>query len=145
MINLRVSTNTISEIDKPYKPNSYNSVSPYLVVDGAQKLIDLLIQIFDAKLMHKYERPDGSKMHAEVKVDDSIIMIGNSTEQFPPNKLMTHTYVKDVDITLKKAGCIITEKASERDDDPDRRGSFQDFAENVRSIRTQTIKEQQTQ
>jgi PhnB protein len=31
-------------MDKAYKPTGYNSVSPYFIVDGAQKLIDFLVQ-----------------------------------------------------------------------------------------------------
>lgn len=123
-----------------YKPDSYNSVSPYFVIEDAQKLIDLLIKIFDAQLMRKYEKDDGSIMHAEVKIDDSIVMIANSSKAYPPNKLLTHTYVKDVDVILEKAvaaGCVLTEKASEKENDPDRRGSFQDFGGNIWSIGTQ--------
>ena len=32
-----------------YKPDGYNSVSPYFVVEDAQKLMDLLIEIFGGK------------------------------------------------------------------------------------------------
>jgi uncharacterized glyoxalase superfamily protein PhnB len=60
-------------MSKEYKPTGYNSVSPYLVVKGAQKLIDLLKQIFNAKELRRYDMPDGTIMHAEVQIDDSVI------------------------------------------------------------------------
>ena len=33
-----------------YKPQAYSSVSPYLIVDGASRTIDFLVQLFDAVL-----------------------------------------------------------------------------------------------
>lgn len=123
-----------------FKPDGYNSVSPYFVVDGAKKMIELLVKIFDAEELRKYDMPDGSIMHAEIKIDDSVLMFGNSSDQFPPNKLLTHIYVSDVDETFQKAidvGCEPLEKPKEREGDPDRRGSFRDFAGNVWSIATQ--------
>jgi uncharacterized glyoxalase superfamily protein PhnB len=123
-----------------FKPKGYNSVSPYFVVDGAKKLIDLLVKIFDAEELRKYDMPDGTIMHAEIKIDDSVLMFGNSSDKFPPNKLLTHIYVPNVDNVFKKAidlGCEPLEKPKEREGDPDRRGSFRDFAGNIWSIGTQ--------
>ncbi len=59
-----------------FKPSGYNSVSPYLVVKGAQEMMDLLTKIFDAKELRRYDLPDGSIMHAEVQLDDSVIWWG---------------------------------------------------------------------
>jgi uncharacterized glyoxalase superfamily protein PhnB len=62
-----------------FKRIGYNSASPYFIVDGAQKFIDLMKQVFDAKELREYRTPDGSIMHAEIKIDDSVIMLGSST------------------------------------------------------------------
>ena len=59
-----------------YKPSGYPSISPYLVVEDGQRLIDFLEEVFDGRVARRYERPDGSLKHAEVRIDDSIIMIG---------------------------------------------------------------------
>lgn len=125
---------------KEFKPTGYTSVSPYFIVEDAHSFIDLLAEIFDAKLLRKYDRPDGSIMHAEVQIDDSVIMLGNSSEEYPANTLIMHVYVPDVDHTLQKAkeaGCEIVEEPKEREGDPDRRGTFKDFAGNMWSIGTQ--------
>lgn len=130
-------------MEQNFKPEGYNSVSPYFVVDGAQKLMDLLKQIFEGKELRKYEMPNGRILHAEVKIDDSVLMMGDSSDRFPPNKLLTHIYVKDVDQVFQKAldaGCIRIESPKEREDDPDRRGSFRDFSGNIWSIATQIKK-----
>src|SRR5690606_24448273 len=123
-----------------FKPPGYNSVSPYFVVDGAEKLIALLVKIFEAEELRKYEDPDGRIIHAEIKIDDSVLMFGNSSERYPPNKLLIHVYVPDVDATFQKAiemGCEPVEKPTEREGDHDGRGSFRDFAGNEWSVSTQ--------
>ena len=43
-----------------YKPKNYNSLSPYLIVDDAEKLVDLLKIVFDAKELRRYDCEDGS-------------------------------------------------------------------------------------
>ena len=127
-----------------YKPEGYNSVSPYFVVDGANKLIDLLVKIFDAEQLRKYPMPDGTIMHAEIKIDDSVLMFSDSSERFPSIKMLTHIYVPNVDKAFQKAidlGCEPLESPKEREGDPDRRGSFKDFAGNIWSIGTQINKQ----
>ena len=127
-------------MNKQFKPDGYNSVSPYFVVDGAQKMIDMLKQIFSVTELRRYDMPDGSIMHAELRIDDSVIMIGESSDQFPPNNHLIHVYFPNVDEIFAKAlavGCEALEKPRERDGDPDRRGSFKDFAGNTWSVATQ--------
>ena len=83
------------------------------MVDGVKKLIDLLVEIFGAKELRKYDMPDGTIMHAEIKIDDSALMFEDYSDQLPPNKLLTHFYVQDVDQIFQKAiglGCEPLEK-----------------------------------
>lgn len=125
---------------KEFKPAGYSSVSPYFIVNGAQKLIDLLKEIFDAKELRRYDRPGGTIMHAEIQIDDSVIMLGDSSDKFPPVPLVLHVYVPNVDETFDKAigaGCEIVERPKESDGDPDRRATFKDFAGNMWSVGTQ--------
>ena len=125
-----------------YKPVSYNSLSPYLIVDDAQQLVDLLLVLFDAKVVRKYLHENGTIAHIELKLDDSILMISNSTEDYPAHKTMLHFYVPDVfktfDLALKN-GFEIIERPLNKLGDQDTRGSFYDFAGNYWAISTQTI------
>lgn len=127
-------------MNNSFKPAGYNSVSPYFIINGAQKFIDLMQEIFNAKELRRYDLPDGTIMHAEIQIDDSIIMVGDSSDKFPPVSLVMHVYVPDVDATFNKAieaGCESVEQPKERDQDPDRRATFNDFAGNMWSIGTQ--------
>lgn len=128
------------EIKKDFKPTGYNSVSPYFIVKGAQKFIDLMKEIFDAQEIRRYDRPDGTIMHAEIQLDDSIIMLGDSSDAFPPVSMVMHVYVPNVDIIFNnaiKAGCEVIEQPKESAGDPDRRATFKDFAGNMWSVGTQ--------
>ena len=127
-------------MEKQFKPIGYNSVSPYFIVNGGQKFIDLMKEIFNAKELRRYDTADGSIMHAEIQIDDSVIMIGDSSEKFPPFQIVMHVYVPNVGETFQKAvdaGCEIVEQPTEREGDPDKRGTFKDFAGNMWSVGTQ--------
>lgn len=125
---------------KDFKPNDYNSVSPYFMVEDAQRLVKLLADIFGAKTLRRYDKPDGKIMHIEVQIDDSILMMSDATPQYPANKYWMHVYVPDVDETFKKAitlGCEMVDEPKTKENDPDRRGTFKDFAGNMWSVATQ--------
>jgi len=127
-------------MNKSFKPAGYNSASPYFIVNGAQRLIDLLTKIFNATELRRYNMPDGSIMHAEIQIDDSVIMLGDSSEKYPPVPIVMHVYVPDVDKTFEKAieaGCGIIERPKQQGNDPDRRATFKDFAGNLWSVGTQ--------
>lgn len=127
-------------MNKAYKPAGYNSVSPYFIVDGAQKLIDFLVQLFDGKELRKYKREDGTIMHAEVKIDDSVVMISDATNEYPPVTIIMHVYVPDVNtcyIKALKLGASELQKPKNNEGDPDNRGTFLDFAGNMWSVSTQ--------
>jgi len=124
-----------------YKPANYNSLSPYLIVDNAQKLVDLLTIIFDAKVLRRFDHENGKIAHIELKLDDTVIMMSDSTENYGANKTMLHIYVPDVFKTFNRAienGCEMIEKPINKPGDPDTRGSFYDFAGNYWSVSTQT-------
>ncbi|WP_373519884.1 VOC family protein [Pricia sp.] len=124
-----------------YKPKNYNSLSPYLIVDNAEKLVDLLKKVFGATELRKFDHENGTIAHIELELDDSILMISNSTESYPANTTMLHIYVLDVFKTFDLAinnGCETIEKPVNKEGDPDTRGSFYDFAGNYWAVSTQT-------
>ncbi len=126
---------------KQYKPKNYNSLSPYLIIDNAQNLVDLLISIFDAKTLRRFDHENGKIAHIELQLDDTVIMISDSTENYQANKTMLHIYVPNVFETFDKAietGCEIIEKPINKQGDPDTRGAFYDFAGNYWAVSTQT-------
>lgn len=123
-----------------YKPGNYNSLSPYLIADNATELVNQLVAVFNATVLRRYDRPDGSIMHIELQLDDSVIMLSNSTAEYPAHKTMLHFYVSDVLATYRRAienGCTAISEPVNQPGDPDTRGSFYDTAGNHWSVSTQ--------
>jgi len=84
-------------------PDGYHSVTPYLVVQGVAKLIDFLKQAFDAKEIERMAGPDGSVMHGEVRIGDSVVMMGEAWGESKPIAAALYLYVNDTDVTYRRA------------------------------------------
>lgn len=124
-------------MSKQFKPTGYNSVSAYFIVKDAQKFIDLMKSVFNAKDLRRFDNADGTIMHAEIQIDDSVIMLGEASDRYPPVPVVMHVYVPNVDEVFKKAidaGCEVVEPPKEQEGDPDRRATFKDFAGNMWSV-----------
>jgi uncharacterized glyoxalase superfamily protein PhnB len=112
-----------------HKPQGYPTVSPYLVVDGVARTIDFLVQAFDAAEVRRFPGPDGRIIHAEVRIDDSLVMLGDAQ---PPAwaavPAHVHVYVLDVDATYRRAlaaGATSVQEPIKKDDE-DKRGGVRD-------------------
>jgi PhnB protein len=85
-------------------PEGYHTVTPYLLVQGAEKLINFMKNAFDAKETERYSMPDGSIGHAEVRIGDSVIMVADAQgDEYKPMAAGIHLYVEDCDVTYKRA------------------------------------------
>lgn len=92
-------------------PKGYNTVTPYLVVNNATQAIEFYKQAFDAKVVMRMDKPDGKVAHAELKMGDSKIMLGDECPEMNAHSPKTfggcsvgiHLYVKNVDVVLEKA------------------------------------------
>ncbi|MBX5483008.1 MAG: VOC family protein [Myxococcaceae bacterium] len=123
-----------------WKPHGYPQLSPYLVTRGAPEVIAFLEAAFDAKVLRRYDRPDGTIMHVELRIGDSVVMLGEGTDKWPPIEGQVHLYVPDVDEAYRRglaAGGVSITPPAEREDDPDRRGGLRDPSGNSWWIATQ--------
>ncbi len=130
-------------MNQGYKPHAYTSVSAYVVAHNAQGVIDFLKQTFDAEEVRRFEKPDGSIMHAEVRIDDTVVMFADGGGTFPAFPVWLHVYVPDVDATYQRAltaGGVSVQEPTQKDD-RDRRGGVQDPAGNTWWIATQVTGE----
>ncbi len=85
-------------------PEGYHTATPYIVVSGVAKVIEFLEKTFDAKEMgERATRPDGTVMHAEVKIGDSPIMLGEPVGQLEPRPGSIYLYVADTDAAYQRA------------------------------------------
>jgi uncharacterized glyoxalase superfamily protein PhnB len=98
-------------------PDGYHHVTPYLIVRGADALVEFLKQSFGAKEMMRHARPDGAVMHAEVRIGDSVVMLADASDQHPPAPCVLHLYTEDTDAAyqraLKAGGTSLREPATQ--------------------------------
>jgi uncharacterized glyoxalase superfamily protein PhnB len=85
------------------KPTSYNAVSPYLVVRDARAEIAFLQAAFGAVEVDRTTLPDGRFMHAALRIDDSIVMLGERPDGVGITEAFVHLYLPDVDATYARA------------------------------------------
>ena len=84
-------------------PEGMHTVTPFLVVDGANELIRFIEQSFDGKVTSIMKTKEGRVMHAGVQIGDSQIMVTDSTEKYPAGNTRLYLYVDDVDATYNNA------------------------------------------
>jgi len=84
-------------------PEGYHTVTPLLSVKGAERLIDFMKKAFGATEVYRFPAPDGSVMHAEVKIGSSVMMLGEPMEGSSPMPATFYVYVQDADATYRAA------------------------------------------
>ena len=84
-------------------PDGFHTVTPYLLVSGVHKLIEFLEQAFGAEATECMDMPDGTVSHAQVKIGNSIIMMGDPRGRCEPTPASLYLYVPDTDAVYRQA------------------------------------------
>lgn len=84
-------------------PDGFHTTNVYLIVNDVDKQITFLQQAFGAQETHRSVLPDGSIIHAEVKIGDSVVMMGQANETWGARPSTVYLYVDDVDAAFRKA------------------------------------------
>ncbi len=84
-------------------PEGYHTITPYLVVNGAAKVLDFVKQAFGAQEIVRMPGPNGTIGHAEVKIGDSVVMMADATAQYPAQPARLLLYVPNVDEIYQRA------------------------------------------
>ncbi|HET8562864.1 MAG TPA: VOC family protein [Candidatus Binatia bacterium] len=92
-------------------PDGYHSVTPYLIVKGADRAIDFYKEVFGASQRMRMDGPNGTVGHAEIEIDGSAIMLADefpdmgsrSPQSIGGTGVSLHLYNKDVDSCFNRA------------------------------------------
>ena len=115
-------------------PFGLHDVTPYLIIEGINDLIPFLKSVFGAELRGEIRyRDDGSVMHTELTIGDSVIMMGEPMEGFQAMPSTLYVYVEDCDKSYQKALDLGGVSVAEPRDFPhgDRYGGIRDGSGNI--------------
>jgi PhnB protein len=86
----------------PHIREGFTTLTPYVMVREAG-LVDFLARVFGAEETFS-ARGSAGGMHREVRVGNSMLMIGEQgTQEIPVRRGAFHVYVEDVDATFRRA------------------------------------------
>jgi len=88
---------------KSYIPDGFNTITPFLIVDGADDLIEFIVEGLGGEQVFMMRTNDDRVSHATVKIGNSMIMIGDTMADMKPELAMLYLYVQDVDALYEKA------------------------------------------
>ncbi len=92
-------------------PEGYHTATPYLVVRNAAQAIEYYRKTLGAQEIMRMPMPDGKIAHAEIRIGDSVIMLGDESERNVSKAPQTlggtsggvMLYLEDVDAAFKRA------------------------------------------
>ena len=93
-------------------PDGYHTVTPYFTVRDAARAVEFYKQAFDATELMRMAEPDGKIRHAEIRIGNSPIMIGDEFPEFSEMRsfqglggspVSVYLYVEDVDAMFNRA------------------------------------------
>jgi uncharacterized glyoxalase superfamily protein PhnB len=84
----------------------YNKLNPFVIIKGgASDFIKFVEQVFNAEENKPVRTPDrdGTLIHAEVQIGDSMILVADSKEDWPFTPAFLQVYVEDAQEVLNRA------------------------------------------
>ncbi len=101
-----------------YVPKGLNNVNVYLHPRRAEPLIGFMKRAFGAQEIAKYASPDGVVHHAEIRVGDSVVEMGEAHGKYEPMPAMFYLYVPDSDALYRRALAAGAKSLHEPTDQP---------------------------
>jgi len=84
-------------------PEGFHTLTAYLLVNDADREIEFVKAAFDAQPVHISRHPDGSVMHATLKIGTSMLMMGQARDSWKAVPSMLYMYIEDVDAVYQRA------------------------------------------
>jgi PhnB protein len=121
-----------------YIPKGLHNVNVYMHPLRAEPVIGFLKRAFGAQELARYASPDGVVHHAEIRVGDSVVEMGEAHGPYQPMQSMFYVYVPDCDAVYRRALGAGAKSIQEPTDHPygDRSGGVTDSFGNTWYIAT---------
>jgi PhnB protein len=121
-----------------YMPKGLHNVNVYLHPRRAEPLIAFLKRAFGAQELAKHASPDGVVHHAEIRIGDSVVEMGEAHDKYEPMPAMLYLYVPNVDAVYRQTVAAGATSFQEPVDQPygDRQAGVRDAFGNTWYIAT---------
>lgn len=86
-----------------YIPPGFNTVTPYIFVDHAEKFVEFLVQGLDGFEIHRSLRADGCIANAQVAIGTSTVMVSEASIDFPAMPASYYLYVENAEESVARA------------------------------------------
>ena len=127
-------------------PEGYHSVTPYLYMNDAARAIEFYKEVFGATEIMRMDAPGGKIEHAEIKIGDSYVMLGDECPEMDARSPQTVggspvgllLYVEDVDAVVERAVAAGAKMLEPLEDKfyGDRMGKIQDPSGHIWAVAT---------
>lgn len=84
-------------------PDGFHTVTPHLTIRGADRLMEFFAHAFDAQERSRTRDANGRIANAEMMIGDSIVMLAEANDKYPPMPSAYYLYVPDTDATYRRA------------------------------------------
>jgi PhnB protein len=101
-----------------YVPKGLHNVNIYMHPLRAEPVINFVKRAFNGEEIAKYASPDGVVHHAEVRIGDSVLEMGEAHGPYQPMQSMFYMYVPDADAVYQTALAAGAKSIQEPKDQP---------------------------
>lgn len=88
---------------RSFTPPGFGTVTPYLIVEGAERLFDFLVETFEGEIADRTMEEDGTVRHGAVRIGDSMVEFTEARPDWPALAGGVHIYVGNTDATYDRA------------------------------------------
>jgi PhnB protein len=110
-----------------HNPADLRTITPMMSFRGTPQVIDFLKNAFGAEEAYRAESPDGTVVHAKVRIGDSLFALSEAHGPYQPRPATFYLYVNDVDKWYQRALAGGVESLSEP--------SNQDYGDRVAGVK----------
>jgi uncharacterized glyoxalase superfamily protein PhnB len=83
-------------------PEGFHTATPFLIVNDANGLVEFMKKGLDAEEVYCLRMDDGSIMHAQMKIGNSMVLVGGASGM-PEMLGAIYLYLEDADAAYEKA------------------------------------------
>ncbi|MDX5325409.1 MAG: hypothetical protein LPK80_04030 [Bacteroidota bacterium] len=88
---------------KKVTPPGYSTVSPYLIIPDVEKEMSFIVSVFNGDIVEALKDESESVFHGEVRIGNSVVMLGRERPDIPSMESMVYVFTADVDECFRKA------------------------------------------